>query len=94
MQLVRRIPKRGFNYPFKNEYQVLNVEGLNKFENNSVVGPAELKRAGLVGSEKAPIKILGDGKLTKKLTVKVHKASKSAKKKIDEAGSKIEILKA
>ena len=94
MPLIRRIPKRGFNYPFKNIYQVVNVESLNRFRANSVVGPKELKEAGLIGSESERIKILGDGKLTKALTVKAHKLSDSAKKKMVEAGAKVEYLNA
>jgi ribosomal protein L18E len=86
MQLVRRIPKRGFNAPFKNVYQVVNVESLNRFRENSVVGPKELKTAGLIGSELEKVKILGDGDLKKAITIKAHKVSESAKKKLEGAG--------
>lgn len=92
MQLVRRIPKRGFNVPFKNYYQVVNVESLNRFRENSTIGPKELKAAGLIGSEIEQIKILGDGSLKKALTVKAHKVSETAKKKLTAAGAKIELL--
>lgn len=92
MQLVRRIPKRGFNAPFKNEYQVVNIESLNRFRENSTIGPKELKSAGLIGSVQEPIKILGDGDLKKVLTVKAHKISESAKKKFESAGAKFEVL--
>lgn len=92
MPLIRRLPKRGFSTPFHKTYQIVNVESLNRFEANSIIGPKELKDAGLIGSEKAGIKILGDGKLTKTVTVKAHKASDSAKKKIEESGSKLEFL--
>ena len=92
MQLVRRIPKRGFNAPFKNDYQVVNIESLNRFSSNSTVGPKELKSAGLIGSEKERIKILGNGDLKKVLTVKAHKVSESAKKKLAAAGAKLEVL--
>ena len=92
MQLVRRIPKRGFNAPFNNEYQVVNVESLNRFKENSTVGPKELKSAGLIGSEIERIKILGDGDLKKAITVKAHKISESAMKKLTAAGAKIELL--
>ncbi len=94
MPLVRRIPKRGFNYPFKNIYQVVNVGSLNTFKPNSVVGPKELKEEGLIGSEKERVKILGDGKLTKAITIRAHKVSESAKKKIAEAGAKVEYINA
>lgn len=92
MQLVRRIPKRGFNYPFKNFYQIVNVESLNRFENNAAVGPIDFKKAGLISSVKERVKILGDGKVAKSLTVKAHAISKAAKKKLEEAGSKFEFL--
>jgi large subunit ribosomal protein L15 len=92
MQLVRRIPKRGFNVPFKNYYQVVNVESLNRFRENSTVGPKELKSAGLIGSEIEQIKILGDGDLKKALTVKAHKITESARKKFASAGAKFEVL--
>ena len=93
MPLIRRIPKRGFNALFKSGYQVINIEQLNRFDNNSVVGPAEYKQAGLIGSTKEEIKILGTGKASKVLTVKAHKFSESAKKALETAGSKIEYLK-
>lgn len=92
MPLIRRIPKRGFNSRFKALYQIVNLESLNRFQANSVVGPAEFKKAGLVGSEKEMVKILGDGKLTKILTVKAHKFSKSALAGIEGAGAKVERL--
>ena len=92
MPLIRRIPKRGFNALFKSGYQVINIEQLNRFDNNSVVGPAEYKQAGLIGSTKEEIKILGTGKASKVLTVKAHKFSESAKKALEAAGSKIEYL--
>lgn len=92
MPLIRRIPKRGYSAPFKCAYQIVNVSSLNRFENNSVVGPKELKIARLIGSEKEYVKILGDGELKKSITVKAHKVSESAKKKLAEAGSKIEYL--
>ena len=94
MSLIRRLPKRGFGAPpFKNIYQIVNVESLNRFDANSVVGPKEFKSAGLIVSEKKPVKILGNGKLGKILTVKAHKASESAKKILQEAGAKLEVIK-
>lgn len=92
MPLIRRIPKRGFNSRSRNAYQVVNVGSLNIFEANSSVGPAEFKKAGFVGSEKEPVKILGNGKLEKILTVKAHGFSGSAKKLIESAGAKLEYL--
>lgn len=93
MPLIRRLPKRGFNSLFKNVYQVVNVESLNRFEANSVVGPKELKAAGLIGSEMKPVKILGNGKLTKPLVVKAHKVSGSAKKLLESVSAKVEFIK-
>lgn len=93
MPLMRRLPKRGFNSMFGISYQVVNIGSLNRFDANSVVGPAELKKAGLIGSQKDQIKILGDGKLDKALTVKAHKFSAGAKKALEASGAKIEVLK-
>lgn len=92
MQLVRRLPKKGFNAPFKSSYQVVNVESLNRFSTNSVIGLKELKEAGLIGSEKKSVKILGAGELKVAVTVKAHKASESAKSKLAAAGAKFEVL--
>lgn len=92
MPLIRRIPKRGFNAPFKNVYHVVNVESLNRFENNATVGPIDFKKAGLVGSKNRKVKILGNGKLSKILTVKAHKFSGSARKLLEAAGAKIEYI--
>ena len=92
MPLLRRIPKRGFGSSRKRKYQVVNVESLNRFKENSTVGPKEFKESGLVGSVLEPVKILGDGELSKKLTVKAHKFSQSAKAKLETAGAKVEHL--
>jgi ribosomal protein L15, bacterial/organelle len=92
MQLVRRLPKKGFNAPFKNSYQVVNIESLNRFTANSIIGPKELKEAGLIGSEMKEIKILGTGELKKVVTIKAHKVSESAKSKLAAAGAKFEVL--
>jgi len=92
MPLIRRIPKRGFNALFKKGYQVINIEQLNRFTAHSTVGPDEYKKAGLIGSTKEEIKILGTGKASKALTVKAHKFSESAKKSLEAAGSKLEYL--
>ncbi|OGW83455.1 MAG: 50S ribosomal protein L15 [Omnitrophica bacterium RIFCSPLOWO2_01_FULL_45_10] len=92
MPLARRIPKKGFKAPFRQTYQIVNIESLDRFEDNSIIGPDELKKARLISSATHPIKILGDGKLTKKLTVKAHKFSKSAKKKFEEATAKMEVI--
>ena len=91
--LYRRLPKRGFsNYEFKTTYAVINVSDLNRFENGTVVSPALLKEVGLVKNQLDGIKVLGNGKLEKKLTVQAHQFSKSAKEKIEASGSKIEVI--
>ncbi len=93
LPLYRRLPKRGFsNYPFKKEYAVINLSDLNIFEDGTVVTPALLKERGIVKKQLSGIKVLGEGQLEKKLTVQAHKFSKSAIDKIDESGSKAEVI--
>ncbi|MDO4995936.1 MAG: 50S ribosomal protein L15 [Bacilli bacterium] len=93
LPLYRRIPKRGFsNHMFKTRYAVVNLDAFNVFENNTVVTPALLKEAGIVKNELDGIKVLGNGKLEKKLTIQANKFSKSAEEKIKEAGSKAEVI--
>jgi large subunit ribosomal protein L15 len=86
MPLHRRLPKRGFTNIFKKEIAVVNVSDLERFENGATVDEGALRKMGLVKGQPAGIKILGDGKLTKKLTVHAHKFSASARKHIEEAG--------
>jgi len=93
LPLYRRIPKRGFsNAKFKTVYAVINVEDLNRFEDGTVVTPALLKDTGLVKKQLNGIKVLGNGKLEKKLTIQANKFSASALEKIKEAGSKAEVI--
>lgn len=93
LPLFRRLPKRGFNnYEFRTEYAVVNVGDLNDFKDGSVIELNNLKESGLVKKEKDGIKILGNGELTKKLTVKANKFSSTAKEKIENAGGKIEVI--
>jgi len=92
MPIFRRIPKRGFNNPFRKEYEIVNVESLNKFDSGLEVTPQVLKKAGLIGKANL-VKILGVGELKKALTVKVAAFSKSAVEKINAAGGKTEIVK-
>ena len=91
MPLYRRIAHRGFsNYPFKKEYDVINVEVLEqKFNAGETVDKASLLSKGLVRSAKSLVKILGNGELTKSLTVSVDKVSASAKAKIEKAGGSV-----
>ena len=92
MPLYRRLPKRCFTNIWRTEYTVLNVDALNKFEAGTVVTPEMLKEAGLVKQVKDGIKILGDGKLEKNLTVQAHKFTKTAVEKIESAGGKVEVI--
>ena len=93
LPLYRRLPKRGFsNYMFKTRYATVNISDLNMFDEGTLVTPALLKEVGLVRKELDGVKILGDGTLTKKLTIQANKFSKSAILKIEESGSKIEVI--
>ena len=93
LPLYRRIPKRGFkNAMFKTRYAVINLDALNAFEDGAVVTPALLKDAGIVKKQLDGIKVLGNGKLEKKLTIQASKFSASALEKIKEAGSKAEVI--
>ena len=88
----KRMPKRGFTNYTRKEYAIVNVEDLNKFEDGVTVDFAAVKAAGLVKKELDGLKVLGNGKLEKKLTVKAAKFSASAKKAIEEAGGTAEVL--
>ena len=93
MPLQRRIPKRGFNNIFAKEIVSVNVAQLEaKFEDGATVDAAALIAAGLIKKELDGVKVLGNGELTKKLTVKVNAYSESAKSKIDAAGGKAEVI--
>jgi len=93
LPLYRRIPKRGFsNAKFKTVYAIINVEDLNVFEDGTVVTPALLKDTGLVKKQLDGVKVLGNGKLEKKITIQANKFSTSALEKIKEAGSKAEVI--
>ncbi|MCK4308095.1 50S ribosomal protein L15 [candidate division WOR-3 bacterium] len=89
--LIRRIPKRGFKNPCRKEYETVNVGILERFRAKSVIDPIFLKEKGIT-KKRLPIKVLGDGEITKSFTVKVHKFSENAKKKIEKAGGKTEIV--
>ena len=92
MPLTRRIPKRGFNNIFAKEYAIVNVSDLNKFTEGTVVDAELLKAAGLIKKTCDGVKVLGDGELTTKLTVKAVKFTKSAVEKIEKAGGKAEVM--
>ena len=90
LPLYRKLPKRGFKNRFAVNYAIVNVAALNRFEDGAVVDTEALKAAKLVRKELDGVKILGEGELTKKLTVKATVFSASAKEKIEAAGGKIE----
>ena len=92
MPLYRRLPKRGFNNKWGKEYAEVNVKDLNRFEDGTEVDLGMLLAAGLVGKQLDGLKVLGNGELTKKLTVKAEKFSKSAVEKIEKAGGKAEVI--
>lgn len=90
--LYRRLPKRGFVNPTRKEYAVLNIEDLNSFAAGTEVSPEFLLNNGIVKNAKSGIKILGNGEITVKLTVKANKFSQSAVEKIEAAGGKTEVI--
>jgi len=93
MPLFRRLPKRGFsNYKFATRYEIVNVSQLERFDDGAAISVEQLSNAGLVGSLKAKVKILGDGELTKKLRVTAHKFSKSAEQKIMGCGGTAKVI--
>ena len=92
MPLVRRIPKRGFNNIFAKPLTAINVGSLNAFEDGAVVDAAALIEKGILHECKYGLKVLANGKLTKKVTVKAAAFSESAKAKIEEAGGKAEVV--
>lgn len=92
MPLYRRVPKVGFTNIFRKEYAVVNISDLDVFEDGAVVNPQALKEAGLVKAMMSGVKILGNGEITKKLTVQAHKFSQSAVDKIAAAGGKAEVI--
>lgn len=92
MPLYRRIPKRGFTNIFAKEYAIVNIDSLEVFDNGTEVTPEKLKEAGIIKKELDGVKVLGNGELSKKLTVKASKFSKSAAEKIEANGGKVEVI--
>ena len=92
MPLQRRVPKRGFNNIFATEFATVNISALNVFEDGAVVDAAALIEKGIIKKEYDGLKVLGNGELTKKVTVKAVAFSASAKDKIVAAGGKYEVL--
>ncbi len=92
MPLYRRLPKRGFTNVFANEYVEVRLDWLNKFEDGSEITAEVLKEAGVIKKIKDGIVILGNGEITKKITVKAARFTQSAKEKIEAAGGKAEVI--
>jgi large subunit ribosomal protein L15 len=92
MPLFQRLPKRGFTNINRKEYAIVNLETLNHFEEGTEVTPELLLQEGIVSKLNAGIKVLGKGAIEKKLTVKAHKFSTSAKEAIEAAGGKTEVI--
>jgi large subunit ribosomal protein L15 len=90
MPLHRRLPKRGFTNIFKKDYAVVNVSDLERFDNGATIDEAALRQVGLVKGQNDGVKILGDGELSKKLTVSATKFSKTAREIIEKAGGTCE----
>ena len=92
MPLTMRLPKRGFTNKWRVEYATVNVERLNIFEDGATVTPVELVESGILKNVQDGVKILGNGEITKKLTVKATKFTEAAKEKIEAAGGKVEVF--
>jgi large subunit ribosomal protein L15 len=92
MPLQRRLPKRGFNNPFRIDTSVINLEQLEAFPSGTEVTPEVLAKQGLVRGKSKRVKILGDGSLSKALTVRAHGFSAKAKEKIEASGGKAELI--
>jgi large subunit ribosomal protein L15 len=93
LPLYRKLPKRGFkNFLFKKNYAIINVQSLNKFDDGEVVDNAALLMKGIINNINDGVKVLGEGELTKKLTVKAAVFAAAAKEKIEAAGGKTEVV--
>lgn len=92
MPLVRRIPKRGFNNIFAKPLEIVNLTSLNKFEDGATVNVCDLLEKGILSKCEYGVKVLGNGEISKKLTVRASAFSASAKEKIEKAGGKAEVV--
>ena len=90
--MSRRVPKRGFRNIFKKQYAIINVKDLNHFNDDEVITPERLVEAGMVKKVMDGVKILSQGEIGKKLTVKAHRFSQGAIDKIKSAGGKVEVI--
>ena len=92
MSLIRRVPKHGFTNIFRKEYSIVNLSSLGEMTVSGTITPQALVDAGLVKRKTLPIKILGNGDLSKAIVVQAHKFSKSAEIKIQAAGGRVEVI--
>ncbi len=92
MPLQRRTPKRGFTNIFKKRFAIVNVRDLNRFDANSLVDPAALKEKGIIKGVHDGVKVLGMGDIQVPLTLRVHRISSSAAKKIEKAAGRVEVI--
>jgi large subunit ribosomal protein L15 len=90
--LFQRLPKRGFTNINRKEYAIINLDALNRFEDGTEVTPELLLETGLVSKLNAGLKVLGNGSIEKKLTVRAHKFSSAAKEAIEAAGGSVEVI--
>jgi large subunit ribosomal protein L15 len=93
MPLQRRVPKRGFTNIFRKEFQIVNLSDLSRVDAFQVISPQVMKEAGLIKKLKLPVKILGEGEMTRAVTVQANSFSQKAKEKIQAAGGKIEVIR-
>jgi large subunit ribosomal protein L15 len=91
MPLVRRVPKRGFQNPFRKEYAIVNLDRLAQLEGDEF-SPDTLQKRGVVKNLHAGLKILGNGEISRAVTVTAHRFTKSAREKIEAAGGKVEVI--
>jgi len=93
LPLIRKLPyRRGFKNPFRVEYREVNVRDLNDFPDGSTIGPDEFDAAGVLRGGSGPVKVLGQGDISVKLTVRAHKVSAGARQKIEAAGGTVELI--
>lgn len=92
MPLARRLPKRGFHSPFSKHFRIVNVGTLAAFGEGATVDPETLEKRGLIAHGRDGVKLLAEGEAPKNLQVRVHKASAAARKKIEEAGGRVELI--
>ncbi|MEJ2024489.1 MAG: 50S ribosomal protein L15 [Deltaproteobacteria bacterium] len=92
MPLQRRLPKRGFTNLFRKEYSIINVDDLNRFDANASIDAAALHEKGLITKKKDGVKLLGNGQVDHPVMIKVQRASRAAREKVEAAGGKIEIV--